>query len=310
MGMSGGQQQSSGPQSVTQTNITEPWAPQKPYLTQGFQAAQDLFLDSHPNVFPNSMTLPFSPETQTALQLTTQRALNGSPLTQNANAQLLGTMQGAYLDNPTTRGNYLYGGAGFNAAVDAATNKILPQVDSNFEGAGRYNSGLARVAQTQAISDAFANQYGQERQLQEQNFNNQRQQQLQATMLAPQFASQDYNDYAMLANVGQTYQDQLQNQLNEQIYRYGYDANMNRDDLITYMNLINGNFGGTSTGTSTTSGSTTTTSGGKNPILGALGGALSGSSLFGAGGSLASLGLGGGWGAAIGGGLGLLSGIL
>lgn len=313
MGMSagaGGGSQSSGPQSVTQTTIQEPWGPQQPYLKQGFEAAKNLFMDSHPQIFPNSLTLPFSPEKQTALQLTTQRALNGSPLNQAANNQIYGSINGSYLDNPTTRGSYLYGGEGFNQAVDAATRKILPQVDSAFESSGRFNSGLAKTAQTQAIADAFASQYGQERGLQEQNFNNQRLQQLQATALAPSFAAQDYADYGALAGVGQQYEDQLQNQLNEQVYRFGYDANMERDDLMSFMQLINGNFGGTSSSTQNTSGQTTTKSGAGNPLTGALGGAMAGSSLFGTGGMLAGLGLGATGGALLGGGLGLVGGFL
>lgn len=316
MGMSagaGGGGGSTGPQSVTQTTISEPWGPQQPYLKQGFEAAQNLFMDSHPQIFPNSLTLPFSPEKQTALQLTTQRALNGSPLNQAANSQIYGTINGSYLDNPTTRGSYLYGGEGFNQAVDAASRKILPQVDSAFESSGRFNSGLAKTAQTQAIADAFASQYGQERGLQEQNFNNGRLQQLQATALAPSFAAQDYADYGALANVGQQYEDQLQNQLNEQVYRFGYDSNMERQDLKDFMSIINGQFGGTSSSTQNTSG-TSTSGGGGNPLLSGIGGALAGASAFGTGGSLAGTALGGmlgaGGGALLGGGLGLVGGFL
>jgi hypothetical protein len=63
----------------------------------------------------------------------------------------------------TARGDYLYGGEGFNAAVDAAYRRGMPQVLSRFGGAGRDDGGLAKVALAQAFADPFAAQYGQER---------------------------------------------------------------------------------------------------------------------------------------------------
>lgn len=66
----------------------------------------------------------------------------------------------------TAAGNYLYGGEGFNAALDAATRRILPAVGSSFGGSGRLRSGLAQEALGTGIADAFAAQYGAERALQ------------------------------------------------------------------------------------------------------------------------------------------------
>lgn len=63
----------------------------------------------------------------------------------------------------TAGGKYLTGGEGFNAALDAATNKIIPEVESRFARGGRLSSGLARTAETSAIGDAYSNLYNQER---------------------------------------------------------------------------------------------------------------------------------------------------
>ena len=63
----------------------------------------------------------------------------------------------------TARGDYLFGGEGFDAAVDAATRRVMPEVFSAFGSAGRGDSGLARTALGQGIADAFAGQYGNER---------------------------------------------------------------------------------------------------------------------------------------------------
>lgn len=63
----------------------------------------------------------------------------------------------------TARGDFLYGGEGFDQAVDAATRQVQPHILSTFGGAGRGTGGLAQTAIAQAISDAFAGQYGAER---------------------------------------------------------------------------------------------------------------------------------------------------
>lgn len=68
----------------------------------------------------------------------------------------------------TAAGKYLYGGEGFNAALEAAKNKIIPDVESRFARGGRFGGGLNQAAEAAGIGDAFANLYGQERGLQQQ----------------------------------------------------------------------------------------------------------------------------------------------
>ena len=86
------------------------------------------------------------------------------------------TMQQPVFDqlSGTLNGDYLHGGAGFDAAQQAAYNRITPQVQSAFSGGGRLQSGLAQTAQTQALGDSFAGLY-----------NNERNRQLQAAQVAP-----------------------------------------------------------------------------------------------------------------------------
>jgi hypothetical protein len=66
--------------------------------------------------------------------------------------------------NATARGDYLFGGEGFDAAVDAAVRAAQPHIMSAFGGdAASVNSGLSQHAIGQSAIDAFANQYGAER---------------------------------------------------------------------------------------------------------------------------------------------------
>lgn len=65
----------------------------------------------------------------------------------------------------TARGDFLYGGEGFDRAIEAAMNKFKPELLSTFGGSGPggYNSTLAQEALGRAFSDTFAGQYGTER---------------------------------------------------------------------------------------------------------------------------------------------------
>lgn len=65
----------------------------------------------------------------------------------------------------TAAGDFLYGGDGFNAAVDAAVRRATPGIISTFgaAGAGGATGGIAQEAIGQAAVDAFARQYAQER---------------------------------------------------------------------------------------------------------------------------------------------------
>lgn len=126
------------------TQGTGPWSPQQPYIKRGFQEAQNSFLNQ-----PD-----FSPLEQESQGLIANQARNG-----------MGNAIDAYdLNKRTIAGDYLTGGKGFDAALEAAKNKILPSVNSQFEAHGRGGSGLADVAKASAIGDSFAGLYGQERQ--------------------------------------------------------------------------------------------------------------------------------------------------
>jgi hypothetical protein len=64
--------------------------------------------------------------------------------------------------NQTAQGDFLFGGQGFDQAVDAAVRAALPRVGSAF--GGRTGAGLADAAIGRSATDAFASQFAQERQ--------------------------------------------------------------------------------------------------------------------------------------------------
>lgn len=264
--MGGGGGEGGGSSSSVQKS--EPWEPQQPYILAGLEEAKRLFLDTPPPQFyPGNPVTPFSPETETALQLQTLRSLTQSPIETSANRNL----------NSTLRGDFLYGNPGFNASIDAAARRIIPQVQSSFEKSGRTASGLQDQAIAQAIADPFALQYGQERE-----------NQLKAQYLAPSTVAQDYADFGKLAQVGNTREQRAQDILDNKVNRFNYNQNIMQQQIKDYMPLVSGNYGGTVTTNTTQSG----------------GGSGGGSGLGGLGQALMFGGMGGG-----GGGGGLLGGL-
>lgn len=278
--------------SGNSTQVSEPWSVQVPYLTQGFQNAQDLFINQKPpQYYPNSTVSPFSPEKETALQLQTTRALTGSPLQPVGNAQALGTMAGAYLptNNPynstlNDEFNDPSNNQRWQDAIGSATRQIIPAVDSSFERSGRFNSGLADTAKTQAVADAYANQYmndksltQQDRAMRGQNFTNERENMMRSMIFSPQLSNNDYADFSQLGAVGDQRDAMGQSQLTDDVNRFNYGQNINQQQLAQYMQLISGNYGGTTTSNfNQNSSSNSTQSGGKSQAAGGIGGALGG----------------------------------
>jgi hypothetical protein len=259
--------QSSGTNNNTYLDAVAPWEPQQGHLKQVFNDAYNLYQDRiyKNQYYPGQTVAGFSPTTQQAMDLTAQRALAGTPISPLATNQM----------NATLNGDYLYGGRGFDAAYQAAANKILPSIDSRYAQGGRYGSGLSRQAEASALGDVFASQYGQERQ-----------NQMNAMSFAPQLAQAQqnlgYRDLAALADVGQLQDTLSQTQINENIKKWAFAREEQWKNMARYASMVNGNYGaqrsGTSSGTSngTNTGSTTTTGFAGNEGAGILGGAMQG----------------------------------
>jgi hypothetical protein len=83
----------------------------------------------------------------------------------------------------TLNGSYLSAGNPyFQHMADQVSAAVRPNVDTSFEGAGRYGSGLAARAQAGAVSDAIGN-------LAYQNYGQERQNQVAATSQLPSYVA-------------------------------------------------------------------------------------------------------------------------
>lgn len=235
-----------GSQTVEQK--TEPWAGQQPYLKTGFAKAQSEILNKPTQAYPNSTVVPFSPQTNLALQATQNRAMQGSPLQDAGGQAYMDTIQGNYLmaDNP-----YL------QSTIDAANRgtvrnfqtAVQPGIDSMMSQAGRYGSGQ-HFNQMEGAYNALGQQMSDTNARIAYHYGDERARQMTAAQGAPAYAQQDYNDMTKLLGVGQAYEGQAGAQLQDEISRYYAEQQAQKDAIADYMAIVaGGQYGGNRTTT-------------------------------------------------------------
>tara|TARA_R100001440_G_scaffold60761_2_gene80618 strand:+ start:5944 stop:6762 length:819 start_codon:yes stop_codon:yes gene_type:complete len=265
----------SNPSNVTTTTSAEPSEFVRPYLTEAFDQAQNLFQSSTPNYFPNQTYADFSPETETALQLATARATGGNPLLGSAQSEINNILQGNYLSptsNPFLQGLY-----------NQMAGDVTAGVQSQFSKAGRLGSAANQRVLAEELGDLATRVYAP-------NFQAERQNMMAATQLAPQLAQADFQDIQALAGVGQQRESQEMAKIQDSINRFDFEQQKPMFKLREYLASIGspyaqtvsqtqpvfrntgaGLLGGAMAGSQIASGIQ-----GFNPMLGAVGGGLLG----------------------------------
>lgn len=252
---------SGGGGTSTQTvyQNADPWKPQQPYLTYGFGQAKNLYGRGGPQPFPNASYVPFSPQTEQAMGLQWNRALQGSPVLNEARGLTYDTLRGDYLSPDTNPYLQQY----FQQGLEQS----LPSLNATFSNAGRTGA----EAQSQGLADTYG---ALSRDIYGGAYENERQRQMQSQLFAPQLAEADYGDIGRAMQVGQMVEGKAGESLQDQINRYTAQQQRPYANLESYLRNISGNFGTTgssqSTGTEPSYGS---------PLGSALGGALSGAGM-------------------------------
>ena len=131
----------------------EPWEQQQPHLKDIFGGAKQLYEDPGPDYYPGATTVPFAPETESAMGMRAERARIGSPLTQAAKGHVLETIAGAQpnrflggVESAALAGNPAL--AGLRAT--AGTGMANPELAGLRSAAGAVNPNLAGVRSTAA----------------------------------------------------------------------------------------------------------------------------------------------------------------
>jgi hypothetical protein len=237
--------------TTTQTSSVDPAL--LPYLTQGLQRAQSLFLTGQqPEFFPGQTYVSPSAATTEAIAQQEAIARQQSPVLQQA--------QQAYTSSlgqvgQTAAGGFLNANPYQQAMMEAATRPltqqfsqaVLPGISSLYSKSGRLGSGsmeralgTATEAYGRSLGDITANiagtQYQQERGLQQQA----QLAQAQLAGLAPSFYSQQFLPSQTLAQVGAQQEAIAAQPLQEQLARYQFGQQLPYQQLQGYLSSVYG----------------------------------------------------------------------
>lgn len=294
---------SSQPSHTTTTN--EPPAFIRPFLQYGAQQSRALYETGGPQYYPGNTVVPFSSQTENALGLTEQRALQGSAVNNAAQDYATNTLtnsptsQFGSAANPWATSANPYGGAS-NPYLDATFNKaadaVQQRLGTQFAGNGR-NIGASRAVNADELNNlatgiyggAYENErnrqlsYGQqqlgigasgyesERDRMAQDIEQQRARQFGVAGLAPNLANQDYVDLQALQGVGSQVEDLTGRLMEDQAARWDFSQNAPQMNLDNYIARVTGAYPGQT--------ATQTTPVHRNRTAGAMGGAMAGAQM-------------------------------
>lgn len=279
--MSGG---GGGGQTTQTIQKADPWGPQQPHLIDIMNQARSLYQGEGPQYFPGQTLAGESRYTPQAREQLANYAFGpGQQLSQ----ETLAAQQFALGDilSPSTNPYLAEAGAATVAPLyENLTRQVLPRIGTNAVlagGQGGSRQGIAEglaIQGTQAeagrsLANLYNTAYGQSLD----TFN-------RALALSPQTYALGQQPALTLDAVGQAQQQRQQQEINDALQRYYFNEYAPWNELVQYQQLVQGNFGGTATGT-------TTAPGGGSSLGGALGGGLLGYGL--ATSSLGSAALGG-----------------
>lgn len=204
-GMNGG-----GGSSGTSKNVTEIPAELKPLATRYSEAGINLF-DTPYDYYDQQRFAPLNANQNAGIDMTVQRALQGSDTFNNADAAL----------------NSFYN-AGPNPYLDAmfqqASGNVMKNVNSNYALAGRLGSNSHADTYSQNLADLATQMYGGA-------YDADQNRKLQAISQAPTFANQAYTDASQLMKAGQVQQDQAQQQLDFNYQQFLDEQNKTYNDM-------------------------------------------------------------------------------
>ena len=324
--------------STVQQNA-DPWSGVQPYLKQAYGDAANLFTSQAPQLYPGQFTATpdylYQQGQAQGLGAATNQLPHLAGLMQGGAAQLAGASPYTSMAMPGVSQLYAAGDPArnpfFQSALESAQRpviqqfqeQIMPGIRTGAQGAGQLGGtrqgiaeGIAARGATQSLADMAAQMgsqaYGQglqatgaaaglglsaEQQAAEA--------QARGLALAPQVAQMQLLPGQVMQDIGAQRTAAQQAQINEAMQRYQYGQELPFSQMERYLSLLAGAPGGSSSSTSI--GPAT---GGSNPLMSGVGGALTGYSagtaLGGAlGGAASGMSLGP-WGAVAGGLLGLM----
>lgn len=239
---------------TTQSETKDPWSVAQPYMTDALRQSQDLYRSGQGSeYYPGQGFTPMGSDTSTGLNQMRQRAMDGSPLLDQAKGAMSQIIEGK--ENP-----YL------DKMYDRGSEGIMDNMKSLYSSAGRYNLGEGEAMTKnigRSLGDYATNLYGGA-------YENDANRRMQAIGGANAMAETDYNDATRLLGIGQGIEGYQTAEREADQDKWNFNQQNPYDRLDNYANLASsmGGMGGTYTGDKSTSPSTSTNVGN---VFGAIG---------------------------------------
>jgi hypothetical protein len=232
-------------QTTTQQN--DPWKPAQGALKDILGQAGNLY-NRGSEYAPFSTVVPFSNQSEQALQGIEQRAQAGNPLYNQGQAALTGGLDTL---QRTAGGEYLNNNPHLSTMFNAMKGDVTDAVNSQFSAYGRTGSPAHAGVMTQQLGNLGAQIYGQD-------YARERQNQLSAAGQMPGFTSAipgyqqaGYNDLNALMGVGQAREGKAGESLQDLLNRWNFQQESPWQNLTRYAGIAQGIGGMGGTGTNT-----------------------------------------------------------
>jgi hypothetical protein len=261
-----------GGTSQTVKSVEKPWKEAEPYLKDIMNEAQEVYRsDQGSKYYPFSTYVPASNQSETALQMIENRAMDGSPLIDQAVDQTQNIMSGSFFGGPaqtyltaTAEGENLYGTPYLDRTFNQAADKISDRVNQSAGLNGRVGSGAhQKLLQSQLgnlANDLYGQNYQRERDRQfeaagqlQGAYESDFARRMAAITAAQSLAQVPYQDAQALKGVGAQRELGAQGQLNDLMARYDFEQQAPWSRLGQYNAVLGGmgNLGGTKRQTTT-----------------------------------------------------------
>ena len=266
----GGGGDSGGTQHSYQTAV--PWSAQAPYLQDIFASAKREYGSEGPHLYPGQTVAGFQPEEVYGQQYATAAALSQqAPLAGQAGA----TNQFLMKDVLTADTNpYMaqYAKGAIQPIFEQLGEVTLPQIRSGAVASGQYGGAAQRLNEAMAIDRATQNALNTTAQMYSDAYGQNLEAMQRGVALAPQTAGLMTMPAETLSGVGAQKRGYEQAVMDDLARRYEYYQQLPLNKLAAYQNLVQGQYGGTGTSTSTAEGPKQSTG---SKLLGAAGTGLS-----------------------------------
>lgn len=231
--------------STTVQNIPDELKPlAREYTTQAIDLSQTPWTP-----YTGQRYEDLNPTQLQGLGMTANRALGGDALTNAGYGNIMDTLQGRYM-NSNQYLDQMFAGAA-DRVTDAYRTGTAAQTDAAFAnsrnlGGSAYQQavGQNQTNLADSLGNLASNIYGN-------NYNMERANQLQAWGMAPQYGNLAYQDAGQLFNVGQTLQDQAQQNRDFNYEQFQEEQNNPYKNLAAMSGVFGSNLGSSSTTTGT-----------------------------------------------------------